>query len=229
MKNDFRDGFIANIPIGISVFAYGSVLGILCTQKGVSLLELILMNFFIFAGSAQFVMVEMWSTPLDVIGIVLAALMINLRYFLVGASLNPLFINSSKKEKFKYMHLVADENWAVTMTRLKNEKITPLFLFGGGVSILFTWSLGTISGYTLGEFISDPAKFGLDFAFVAIFTALCFSMYKGEEDIIPWATTAIVAILCEYFLPGKFYIVIGAIAGSLSAVYLHKGKDDGNN
>ena len=91
MNNDFKNGFIANLPIGISVFVYGTVLGMLCTQKGVSLLELLMMNIFVFAGSAQFVMVEMWSNSLDVVGIVLAALMINLRYFLVGASLNPLF------------------------------------------------------------------------------------------------------------------------------------------
>lgn len=226
MKNDFKNGFIANIPIGISVFTYGSVLGMLCIQKDISLLELVLMNFFIFAGSAQFVIVEMWSSSLDLIGIVLAALMINLRYFLVGASLNPLFVNSSKKDKFKYMHLVADENWAITINKLKTQELTPLFLFGGGVSILFTWSLGTISGYTLGEFISDPSRYGLDFAFVAIFTALAFNMYKGKADLIPWFITALVAILSEYFLPGKFYIIIGAIAGSLSAVYLSKEKEN---
>lgn len=226
MNNDFKNGFIANLPIGLSVFAYGSVLGMLCTQKGISLLELVLMNFLIFAGSSQFVIVEMWSSSLDLIGIVLAALMINLRYFLVGASLNPLFINSSKKDKFKYMHLVADENWAVTINKLKTQELTPLFLFGGGVSILFTWSLGTISGYTLGEFISDPSKYGLDFAFVAIFTALTFNMYKGKDDLLPWLITALVAILCERFIPGKFYIVIGAVVGSLSAVYLSKEQDN---
>ncbi len=222
MKNDFRNGFIANIPIGFSVFAYGSVLGILCTQKGVEFHELILMNFFIFAGSAQFVMVDMWSNTLDILGIILAALMINLRYFLVGASLNSLFISSNKKDKFKYMHLVADENWAITMGKLKTQELTPLFLFGGGVSILFTWSLGTISGYTLGEFITQPSKYGLDFAFVAIFTALAFNMYKGKEDLIPWLITALCAVVCEYYIPGKFYIVIGAVCGSISAVYLHK-------
>lgn len=229
MNNDFKNGFIANLPIGLSVFAYGSVLGMLCTQKGISLLELVLMNFLIFAGSSQFVIVEMWSSSLDLIGIVFAALMINLRYFLVGASLNPLFVNSSKIDKFKYMHLVADENWAITINKLKSQELTPLFLFGGGVSILFTWSLGTISGYTLGEFISDPSKYGLDFAFVAIFTALTFNMYKGKGDLLPWFITALIAILCEHFIPGKFYIIIGAVVGSLSAVYLSKEQDNVTN
>ena len=47
MKNEFNDGFIANIPIAISVFAYGSVLGMLCVQKDISVYELVLMNVFI--------------------------------------------------------------------------------------------------------------------------------------------------------------------------------------
>lgn len=221
MRNDFRYGFIANLPIGFSVFAYGSVLGMICTQKGVELYELMLMNLFIFAGSAQFVMVDMWSESLDILGIVIAALMINLRYFLVGASLNPLFTTSSKKEKFKYMHLVADENWAVTIDRMKNQEITPLFLFGGGVCLLFTWSLGTVLGYSLGSFISNPYMYGLDFAFVAIFTALTFNMYQGKQDLLPWFITALTAVVCEHFMDGKLYIVIGAIVGSLSAVLLY--------
>ncbi len=224
MNNDFRNGFMANIPIGVSVFAYGSVLGMLCTQKGVALYELVLMNLFIFAGSAQFIMVDMWSSSLDVIGIVLAALIINLRYFLVGASLNPIFINSSKKDKFRFMHFVADENWAVTINRMKSEPITPWFLFGGGISLFLTWSLGTISGFVFGGFISDPAKYGLDFAFISIFTALCFNMYKGKNDLLPWFIAAFVAVLSEHYIGGKFYIVIGAIAGSLSAVYLVKDE-----
>ncbi len=228
MKNDFKNGFIANIPIGFSVFTYGSVLGVLCTQKGIELYELILMNLFIFAGSSQFVMVDMWSNSLDVIGIILAALMINLRYFLVGASLNPLFNFSSKKEKFKYMHLVADENWAITINRLKTQELTPQFLFGGGVSILTTWSFGTILGYTLGEFITDPSKYGLDFAFVAIFSALAFNMYKGKDDLLPWIITILSATICEYLIPGKLYIVVGALCGSLSATYFFKkGKCHG--
>lgn len=227
MKNELRDGFIANLPIGLSVFAYGSVLGVLCTQKGIALYELMLMNIFIFAGSAQFVMVDMWSSSLDIIGITLAALMMNLRYFLIGASLNPLFLNGTKRQKFQYIHFATDESWAITMDRLKKEELTPLFLFGGGLCIFFTWFTGTLLGYNLGEFISNPSTYGLDFAFVAIFTALTVNMYKGNSDLIPWTLAALTAVLCEHYLPGKFYIVIGAIVGSLSAVYLQKKENNG--
>ena len=50
-----------------SVAAYGSVLGMLAAQKGLAWTELLAMNLSIFAGSAQFVMVEMWAPPLPVV------------------------------------------------------------------------------------------------------------------------------------------------------------------
>lgn len=223
MKNDFTNGFIANIPIGVSVAVYGSICGMLNAQHGVGLYEMVLMNVFIFAGTSQFVIVNMWSSSLDILGIILAASVINLRYFLIGASLNSLFLQSSKKEKFAYMHLVADENWAVTMGRLRSQALTPLFLFGGGVYLLLVWNASTIFGYFLGGFIQNPTKYALDFAFVSIFVALVSTMYRGKSDILPWCITALVALLCEVYLPGKFYIVLGALAGSLSGVYLQKG------
>jgi predicted branched-subunit amino acid permease len=166
-------------------------------------------------------MVDMWSNTLDIIGITIAALMINLRYFLIGTSLDSLFVNSSNKEKFKFMHFVTDECWAITMNRLKYQEIGSSFLFGGGICIFVFWFTGTILGFTLGEFISDPRKYGLDFAFIAIFIALTFGMYKSKEDIVPWLITAFIAVLCEHYMGGKAYIVIAAITGSFFASLLY--------
>jgi len=80
-SNDFLRGAQANVPIGVSVFSYGAVLGMICAQKGVELYQLTLMNIFIFAGTSQFIIVDMWNNIAEVFTIVIAALLINLRYF----------------------------------------------------------------------------------------------------------------------------------------------------
>lgn len=105
MKNEIKNGFMANLPISVSVFTYGAVLGIICTSKGISFLQLALMNIFIFAGSAQFLIVDMLSNPINISIIIWSALLINLRYFLIGASLNEFFRNSSLKKKCFYYAL----------------------------------------------------------------------------------------------------------------------------
>ena len=182
------------------------------------------MNVFIFAGTSQFIIVDKWNSISEIFTIVAAALLINLRYFLIGASLNSLFKKSSLRDKFIYMHLVADENWAVTIERSKRESITPLFLFGGGICLFSIWSIGTYIGYIFSGYISDPSKYALDFAFIAIFTALCFNLYQGKRNLIPWLIAAVVAYVTEYLFGGNLYIVLGAIAGSLVGVILEAKK-----
>ena len=219
MLNDLRNGAVANLPVAASVAAYGSVLGMLAAQKGVTWLELLAMNLSVFAGSAQFVMVEMWAPPLPVVEMTLAVLIINLRYLLIGASLEPVFRGASLARKAGIMHLVADENWAVTMAACRRGQGSTSFLLGGGICLISVWSMGTLLGHQLGALVTRPEHFALDFAFVAVFTALTVSMWRGRQDLLPWIIASVLAIVAERWLPGKWYILIGGLGGALVSVF----------
>jgi len=213
--DQLRAGFIANLVVAASVGSYGSVLGLLAAKKGLTFLQLLGMNLSVFAGSAQFVMIDMWIPPLPILQITLAVMVINMRYLLIGASLNPLFAGRSLRHKALFMHLVADENWAITMARFHREKITTWFLLGGGLCVQMAWCAGTLIGHQLGTAIGNPEQFGLDFAFVAVFTALVFSFWRGKQDLLPWLVTALLAIVTERLIPGRWYILTGGIGGAL--------------
>ena len=60
--DQFYAGARACIPVAISVSAYGVVWGVLAKQAGLSLLEVVLMSGLVFAGSAQFVALDLWTT-----------------------------------------------------------------------------------------------------------------------------------------------------------------------
>jgi 4-azaleucine resistance transporter AzlC len=202
-----------------SVAAYGSVLGVLASQKGLSWLDLMLMNSAVFAGSAQFVMVDMWTKPLPIVEMALAVLVINLRYLLIGASLEPLFAGRSLLCKMFMMHLVADENWAITMAEQRRGKASIWFLFGGGITMFLSWSSGTLAGMLCGGFIAHPEAYALDFAFTAVFTALAVGLWQGKKDFLPWLVAGGVALLAHHFLPGKWYIVLGGLGGAIAAMF----------
>ncbi len=214
----FRRGVVANLPVAASVAAYGSVLGVLAAKQQISWLTLLMMNLTIFAGSAQFVMVEMWLPPLPVLEIILGVLVINMRYLLIGASLHPLFEGRPLWRKALSMHLVADENWAVTMAAHRRGQASIGFLLGGGVCLLSVWCLGTLAGHRLGAFIQNPEAFGLDFAFVAVFTALLAGFWRNRSDGLPWLVAAALSLAASQFLPGKWYIICGGIGGALASV-----------
>ncbi|WP_224958395.1 AzlC family ABC transporter permease [Geomonas subterranea] len=217
-KPEMIRGARANVPVAASAMAYGSVLGVLAAQKGLSWLDMMYMNTAVFAGAAQFVMVDMWSNHLPVFEMTLAVLVINLRYLLIGASLDPLFSGRGVLHKMGMMHLVADENWAVTMSEQRTGSATTWFLFGGGVFLYLAWSSGTLIGLLGGGFITRPEEYALDFAFTAVFTALAVGLWRGKGDVIPWIVAGAAALLVHKFLPGKWYIVAGGLAGAVSAM-----------
>ncbi len=224
MLQQIRTGFIANLPVAGSVWVYGCVLGVLTIQKNINWLELLLMNLTIFAGASQFVMVDMWIPPLPILEISIAVLIINLRYLLIGASLTPLFKEKSLWHKLFFMHLVADENWAITMAAHREGKASVGFLFGGGVCLLLFWSFGTLFGNLVGSVIQDPKAYAFDFAFVAVFTALTVSLWQGKKNIIPWLIAAVCAIITDQIVPGKWCVVAGGIVGALTATFIHGDK-----
>lgn len=219
--SSLHKGAIANIPLAVSAITYGGVLGVLSAQKGVTWAEMSAMNILMFAGSAQFVMVDMWQAPLSVAAISASVFIINLRYLLIGASLQPVFHGRPLSHKAVFMHLVADENWAVTIAEHRKSGTNPFFLLGGGLLLLLAWSSGTLAGNLLGSFISHPEKYALDFAFTAVFAALTLSLWRGKDDLFPWIVSMVLAMTCEKMLPGKWYIVIGGIGGALASALIH--------
>jgi 4-azaleucine resistance transporter AzlC len=196
------------------------VFGVLSGNQGVSWAEMLAMDLLMFAGSAQLVMIEMWSSPIPVLAIGLAVLIVNMRYLLIGASLQPVFEGRPLWQKVLGMHLVADENWAVTIAAHRNGGTCPTFLVGGGLLLLTAWTLSTICGNLLGGQILEPERWGLDFAFVAVFAALSLSLWQGRDDLLPWLVAAGLAVAGEQLLPGKLYIALGGIGGALTAVFL---------
>lgn len=218
-STQFYAGARACIPVAISVGAYGVVWGVLAKQAGLSLLEVIMMSGLVFAGSAQFVALDLWTaTPatLPIGPIVVATLIVNLRYLLLTATLRPLVRPGTEKRSAAAMWLLSDENWAMTVGEMARGRGSIAFVVGGGATVWCFWMVTTIVGRLLGAAIDDPTRYGLDFAFTATFLALLLGMWKGKADLIPWLVAAIAAILSARLLPGSWYILIGGIIGSLA-------------
>ena len=225
----FADPFLAGaracIPVVISVSAYGLVWGVLARGAGMSTLEVMLMSGLVFAGSAQFVALDLWTaTPasLPIGPLIMAALIINLRYLLLTATLRPLFPAGRVGRGAGLMFLVSDENWAITMLEMQRHGGSIAFLLGGGVLTYSCWMATTLLGHQLGSAIDDPVRYGLDFAFTATFLVLLLGMWKGRADLVPWTVAALSAILAARLIEGSWYILIGGTVGSLAGAIADK-------
>jgi len=221
------DQFLAGARACISVAAYGMVWGMLARTAGLSLLEVMMMSGLVFAGSAQFVALDLWTaTPssLPVGPLVLAALIVNLRYLLLTATLRPLYPSSNLGRGALSMYLVTDENWAMTVAAMSHGGGSVAFLMGGGVMAWLSWMTTNVTGYGLGSAIDDPSRWGLDFAFTATFLALLLGMWRSKADLLPWLVAALVAIATASSLEGSWHILAGGLAGSFAGAILEVRK-----
>jgi len=206
------------IPIAISGCGIGLVFGTLAGQASLGTLEAALMSALVFSGAAQFVVLGLWASPLPVATIVLAALVVGLRHLLMGAALSPVFSKLPRPKAYASVFFMADENWALTMNEFSKGRRDAAFLLGGGFLMFLAWTGSTFVGGILGGAVEDPARWGLDFAFTAVFLALIVGMWKGKSDILPWTVAAAVAVAANQWLPGQWYILLGGLAGSFAGV-----------
>lgn len=204
------------VPIAISGSAIGLVFGTLAGQAGLGAGEAALMSALVFSGAAQFVVIGLWANPLPVATIVLATLVVGLRHLLMGAALGPAFSKLPRLKAYGSVFFMADENWALTMGELAKGRRDGAFLLGGGLLMFVAWTVSTFVGAVFGSVIEEPARWGLDFAFTAVFLALIAGMWKGKADLLPWTVAAAVAVAAYQWLPGQWYILLGGLAGSFA-------------
>jgi len=201
--------------------AYGLVYGMLAGQAGMTLGEAGCMSAFVFAGASQFVALDMWTQPLSVAALALMALVVNLRHVLMGASLGPHIAGVGALRAYGSMFFLVDEGYALTAAYHARGGRKASFLLGTGLVLYVVWLGATLVGHAAGGLVPDPARFGLDFAFTAAFLALLAGLWRGHGDAVIWVVAAGVAVAGEHFLPGKWYILLGGIAGGVAGAVRH--------
>ena len=214
--NDFTKGFIDTLPIGISVSIYGVVYGVLGGNAGLSVWMIAAMSFIVFAGASQIAMVQMFMTGSDPVSVILTVFIINLRHFLMAASMGPLIKNASTKMKMISSYIMTDESYAVSYTHFQKNKPNVFYFFGSGMNIYVFWGSSSLIGFFFGSVIPPELNYVLGFAFVAAFMSMLVPLVKDLPVVTTVIVSAIISVLGSMFLPGKWYIIIAGLIGSLA-------------
>lgn len=219
-------GFRQLIPIALFVAVFGAAFGLAAVQAGLSDSTIIVMSTTMFAGAAQFAALDLWGTQIPLVPLLLTVFAINARHLLMGASLYPWLRHLNPARRYGIMMVASDANWAMAMQAFSRGLPGLGILFGGGLALWASWIVGTWLGVVLGSTIAAPQAFGLDMVMGCFLLAMVVGGEKDRQTLIIWAVAALSSLLAWLFLPENSHVVIGAIAGGLTGIFLREPEHD---
>ncbi|MBE1555975.1 AzlC family ABC transporter permease [Sporosarcina limicola] len=216
-----------------TVFGYlgiGFAAGVVQTAAGMNIVEVALISMLLYAGSAQFVVASMMVAGAPVFSIVMAIFIVNLRYFLLSASLAPHFKHFSIGKNALNGFLLTDETYGIIANRL--TKKTPFqfnWLIGLNLTAYVNWIFANLAGAYFGNWIENPKTFGLDFALSAMFIGLIvlqlLSRKRWSTDLIVATVAICITLITSLFLAsGGINIVLATLIAATVGMVIEKWK-----
>jgi 4-azaleucine resistance transporter AzlC len=174
-RHRFIDGAIDIFPLILAAMPFGILYGALAQASGLSLLPAMAMSLFVFAGSAQFVAVNLLLTAAPVLVIVIATFFVNLRHLMYSANLLEQVKHTPATLRAVMAFWLTDETFAVVAKKTSTSydpSSIHLYYLGSALTMYSSWQIYSLTGYQLGAQIPDPQAWGLDIAMVLAFIGI---------------------------------------------------------
>ncbi|HEX4206178.1 MAG TPA: AzlC family ABC transporter permease [Ktedonobacteraceae bacterium] len=212
-RAEFLTGIKDTLPILLGVLPFGMIYGASAVGAHISSVVAQAMSFIVFAGSAQFVTVQLIGASVPAGVIILTACVINLRHALYSASVAPYLKKLGPFWQMLLAYVLTDEVYAVVITHYQRSgdgTHKHWYFLGAGLALWSGWQVSTAMGLLLGAHI--PASWSLDFALPLTFIALVVPSLKRRADGLVAATAGIVALLAAH-LPFNSGLLVATCVG----------------
>ena len=205
----YRDGFRAIAPILPMAFAFSLSFGVLAKASGMGSLAPVLMSMTTFAGSAQFAAASVLGTGGGALAAIGAASLLNTRYAPISLTVAPS-MGGTWFSRLIQSQLIVDESWAVAQAG--GGRVDRRTLIGAGALLWVFWVGGTVVGVLGSEFIGNPARYGLDAAFPALFLALLVAQLDSRKAVLAAVLGAAIALALVPFSAAGVPIIVASLA-----------------
>ena len=194
-KKAFRAAFPHTIPIFAGFWFLGMTYGIYMNVSGFSFWYPMLMSLFIFAGSMEFVAVNLLLGAFDPLQALAMTLMINARHLFYGISM----LDRYRGQGWKKIYLIfgmCDESFSINYTAEIPENVdSGWFMFFVTLLNHFYWFFGATLGGVFGSFIHFNTE-GLDFVMTAMFVVIFLEQWMKEKKHISAVVGILLSLLC---------------------------------
>ena len=109
-RNEVWAGFKQLLPISVFVMVFAIAFGLAAAQTGLSEGSTVLMSTLVFAGAAQFAVLDLWGEHVPAVPLIVTVFAINARHLLMGATLYPWLRELPRTKRYGVMTMVSDAN-----------------------------------------------------------------------------------------------------------------------
>ena len=218
LKKAFKAAFPHTIPIMTGFLFLGMTYGIYMNVSGFSFLYPMLMSMTIFAGSMEFVTINMLLGAFHPLEALTMTLMINARHLFYGISM----LDKYKGTGLKKLYLIfgmCDESFSINYTA-DIPKDVDKGQFMTWVTLLnhSYWVLGATLGGIFGSFIHFNTE-GIEFVMTALFVVIFLEQWLKEKNHVNAIAGLVLSVLC-LVLFGRDNFIIPSMLGILGVLTL---------
>jgi predicted branched-subunit amino acid permease len=217
------------LPLLPGTALFGTIYGAAARSAGIPVPLVQAMSAVIFAGSAQFAIVQLVAVGAPAVALVLTGAILNLRHVLYSASLAPTLRSRPFTWRALLAYLLTDEMFGVVSARpikVLPERERTWFAAGVGGGLWVTWQASTFIGLVAGSRI--PSSWSLDFTATLTFMALMVPLLTGRASLAAALASAAVTIFLLH-VPLRLGLVAAACMGVLAGLLMEgQGRSHGS-
>lgn len=222
-----KAAFPHTIPIMTGFLFLGSSYGIYMNVSGFEFWYPVITSMLIFAGSVEFVTVNLLLGAFNPLQAFLLALMINARHIFYGISMLDKYRGTGLK-KFYLIYGMCDESFSVNYTAEIPEDVDKgWFMFFVNLLNQIYWVVGATIGGILGGVIAFNTN-GIEFVMTAMFVVIFLEQWLKEKNHIPSILGLVISVVCLILFGADRFIIPSMAAMLIILTLLRKVLDKGD-
>ena len=202
MKQKIKKAFKMTIPILTGYICLGIGFGIVLHTKGYGFWWALAMGLFIYAGSMQYVAVDLLSGGASFVATALTTLMVNARHLFYGISMIDKYKNIGKKKPYMIFALT-DETYSLVAADNSNDK---MLYFVISVMNHIYWVIGCVIGSLLGSVLSFNTE-GIDFVLTALFVTIFVEQWLTTKNHLSAIIGVFSAVICLMVFGKELFLI----------------------
>ncbi|GAA0295767.1 AzlC family ABC transporter permease [Rhodovulum strictum] len=208
-------GFRHGAPFLLVILPFGLLFGVVGTEAGLNIAEVMGFSVLVIAGAAQFTAVQLMVDQAPTVLVLVTALAVNLRMAMYSAALTPHLGGAPLWQRALAAYFLVDQTYALAQARYDSRPEMTLgerlaYYAGSITPVCPMWYAATLAGALAGQAI--PPEFALDFAVPITFLAMVAPALRTLAHVAAAGTSVAVALTLAVLPYQAGVLIAGLVA-----------------